>query len=191
MDKIRITNVSKHYGAHAVFSRFSAELPLAGVTVLRGASGAGKTTLFRLLLGLEQPDAGEITGMQGKKPAVVFQEDRLLPWATALENVSLVSDAARAEAALSRLGLCDNINQLPSELSGGMRRRVALARALAYGGDLLFLDEPFTGLDEENKCIAARAILDEQVPVFVITHDDAEAELFGDYRELRIDESNR
>ena len=186
MDKLKIINASKQYGEHVVLSQFSAELPLAGVTVLRGPSGAGKTTLFRLLLGLEQPDAGEITGMHGKKPAVVFQEDRLLPWATALENVSLVSDTARAEAALSRLGLCDNLCQLPRELSGGMRRRVALARALAYGGDLLFLDEPFTGLDEENKRIAARAILDEQVPVFVITHDDLEAELFGDYRELRI-----
>ena len=166
--------------------QFSAELPLEGVTVLRGASGAGKTTLFRLLLGLEKLDIGEVTGMLGKRPAVMFQEDRLLPWATALENVSLVSDAARAEAALSRLGLCDNLCQLPGELSGGMRRRVALARALAYGGDILFLDEPFTGLDEENKRIAACAILEEQVPVFVITHDDSEAELFGDYRVLRI-----
>ena len=189
MDKLTITNVSKRYGEHVVLNQFSAELPLAGVTVLRGASGAGKTTIFRLLLGLEQPDAGEITGMQGKKPAVVFQEDRLLPWATALENVSLVSDAAIAEAALSRLGLNDSLLQLPSALSGGMRRRVALARALAYGGDLLFLDEPFTGLDEENRRIAASAILDAHVPVFIITHDDAEAELFGDYRELRLGEN--
>ena len=186
-DVIRLKNITMSFGGHTVLNDFSAEIPLDGVTVIRGASGAGKTTLFRLLLGLEQPDAGEILGMQGRKPAVVFQEDRLLPWATALENVALGSDAARADAALSRLGLCESMCQLPRELSGGMKRRVAIARALAYGGDILFLDEPFTGLDEENKRIAARAMLDANVPILVITHDDAEADLFGEYREIVID----
>ncbi len=188
-ESIVIKKLTKSYGGHPVFDGFSAEIPLNGVTVLRGASGAGKTTLFRLLLGLERPDGGEILGMQGKKPAVVFQEDRLLPWATALDNVSLVSNSARAGAALSRLGLSESLLQQPKELSGGMKRRVAIARALAYGGDLLFLDEPFTGLDEENKRIAARALLDEGVPILVITHDDAETELFGKFKEIVIGES--
>lgn len=183
---IVLNRISKSYGARSVFRDFSAVLPLEGVTVVRGPSGAGKTTLFRLLLGLERPDAGEISGLAGLKPAVVFQEDRLLPWASALENVSLVCSAETAEAALSRLGLCDNLRQLPRALSGGMRRRVAIARALACGGEVLFLDEPFTGLDEENKRIAAREILEMRIPVFVITHEDDEAALFGAHRNLLI-----
>ena len=186
-DVISVKNLSKTFGGHQVLKNFSAEIPLCGVTVIRGASGAGKTTLFRLLLGLEKPDAGEIRGMQGRKPAVVFQEDRLLPWATALENAALGSDEARAKDALTRLGLGENLCQLPRELSGGMKRRVAIARALAYGGDILFLDEPFTGLDEDNKRIAAQAMLEANVPILVITHDDVEAELFGEYCEIVID----
>jgi len=186
-DVISVKNLSKSFGGHVVLKNFSAQIPLCGVTVFRGASGAGKTTLFRLLLGLEKPDAGEIVGMEKRIPAVVFQEDRLLPWTTALDNVALGSNAARAEVALSRLGLCESMCQLPRELSGGMKRRVAIARALAYGGDILFLDEPFTGLDEENKRIAANALLSAHVPILVITHDDAEAELFGEYCEIVID----
>ena len=185
-DRILAKNISKSFGTHEVIRDFSIDIPLSGVTVIRGASGAGKTTLFRLLLGLETPDSGTIRGMEGKKPAVVFQEDRLLPWATALDNVALISDETRAEDALSRLGLCDNLCQLPRELSGGMKRRVAIARALAYKGDILFLDEPFAGLDEENKRIAAKALMDEGVPILVITHDDAEAELFGTHQTLFV-----
>ena len=186
-DGISVKNVSKSFGGHAVLENFSAEIPLCGVTVLRGSSGAGKTTLFRLLLGLGRPDAGEIAGMSGRKPAVVFQEDRLLPWATALENAALGSDEARATVALTKLGLGESLRLLPRELSGGMKRRVASARALAYQGDILFLDEPFTGLDEENKRLAAIAMLEAHIPILVITHDDAEAELFGAYCEIRVD----
>lgn len=185
-DRIAVKNISKSFGEHVVFHNLSAEIPFAGVTVLRGASGAGKSTLFRLLLGLETPDSGDILGMRGRKPAVVFQEDRLLPWATALANVALVSTVDRAAGALVRLGLGDSLSQRPGELSGGMKRRVAIARALAYGGDMLFLDEPFTGLDDANKRIVSEALISERLPILVITHDDAEAELFGQYREIRI-----
>ena len=185
-NSIVLNNITKSFGENAVIRNFSVKLPLDGVTVLRGPSGAGKTTLFRLLLGLEQPDAGEITGIQGLKPAAVFQEDRLLPWASALENVALVSDVTTAETILTKLGLEDSLHLLPRELSGGMQRRVAIARALVYQGDVLFLDEPFTGLDEENKRIAADAILGQRIPVFVITHEDDEAELFGKYRTLQL-----
>ena len=110
-----------------------------------------------------------------------------MPWATALENAALGSDEARATAALEKLGLDESLCLLPRELSGGMKRRVAIARALAYQGDILFLDEPFTGLDDENKRIAARAMLEAHIPILVITHDDAEAELFGEYCEIVID----
>lgn len=186
-ETIIVKNISKAYNGHAVLRDYSVEIPLCGTTVIRGASGAGKTTLFRLLLGLEQPDAGEIIGMRERNPAVVFQEDRLLPWATTLDNAALGSNQKKAEEALNILGLMDCLHQLPRELSGGMKRRVAIARALAFGGDILFLDEPFTGLDEENKRVATDALLRANVPILVITHDDAEADLFGDYCEIRVD----
>ncbi|MEA4870803.1 Bicarbonate transport ATP-binding protein CmpD [bioreactor metagenome] len=186
-DAIIINNITKCFDRHAVLLNFSAEISLNGVTAIRGASGAGKTTLFRLLLGLETPDCGTMAGMERRKTAVVFQEDRLLPWATALENVSLVSDERRAKDALSKLGLSDSLNLLPRELSGGMKRRVAIARALAYQGDILFLDEPFTGLDEENKRVASEALLETKSPIIVITHDEAEAMLFGTHQTLLVD----
>ncbi len=185
-ETITLKNVSKSYGAHNVLQSFCAKIPLSGVTIIRGASGAGKTTLFRLLLGLERPDTGEIHGMCGRKPAVVFQEDRLLPWATALENAALGSDPKKAEYALRRLGLGENLRLLPRELSGGMKRRVAIARALSYGGGILFLDEPFTGLDEENKKTVVGAMLAQGVPILVITHDDSEAALFGSCSTIEI-----
>ena len=186
-ERIKLEHVTKRFGGHMVLNDLSVEISLSGVTVLRGSSGAGKTTLFRLLLGLEKPDAGKISGMQRRKPAVVFQEDRLLPWATALQNAATGSDEARASAALDQLGLRESAHLLPRELSGGMQRRVALARALAYQGDILFLDEPFTGLDEENKRIAANALREASAPILLITHDDAEAELFGEYHVIVID----
>lgn len=183
---INVRNLNLSFGEKAVFQNFSADLPGSGVMVLRGASGAGKTTLFRILLGLQKPDSGKIEGAAYKKPAVVFQEDRLLPWASAQENAALGSDEKRAADALEKLGLGESLNLLPRELSGGMRRRVAIARALAYGGDALFLDEPFNGLDEENKKKAAKAALGAGTPVFVITHEDSEADLFGAHETITI-----
>lgn len=183
---IKLRDIGLSFNGKTVFSNLSADLPAEGTTVFRGASGAGKTTLFRLLLGLQKADCGTIEGFPFKKPAVVFQEDRLLPWATALENAALGSNRETAERALISLGLGENLSQLLRELSGGMRRRVALARALSYGGDALFLDEPFTGLDEENKSIVARQIRSIGVPVYVITHDEGEAALFGEYATVSI-----
>lgn len=183
---IEIKNISLSFGENMVFNDFSVKIPFDGVTAVRGPSGEGKTSLFRMLLGLQKPDSGMISGLEGKKVSVVFQEDRLLPWASALENVALVSDTVAAESALTALGLKDSMHLLPRELSGGMCRRVAIARALAYGGDVLFLDEPFTGLDEDNKRLVANEVLKTGVPVLVITHEDSEAGLFGIVREIVI-----
>jgi len=83
---ISIRNINLAFGDHAVFQNFSVEIPSDGVSVVRGPSGAGKTSLFRMLLGLQKPDCGTISGLEGKKVAVVFQEDRLLPWASALKT---------------------------------------------------------------------------------------------------------
>ncbi|MCL1974942.1 MAG: ATP-binding cassette domain-containing protein, partial [Firmicutes bacterium] len=119
---------------------------------LSGPSGCGKTSLLLLLAGLLRPQAGKIQGLENKRLSMLFQEDRLLPWLSAAENVALVLPANQAKEALFWLELVElaqEKEQLPGELSGGMRRRVALARALAYNGDILLLDEPTNGLDND------------------------------------------
>lgn len=146
---------------------------------LMGPSGMGKTTFLRLLAGLHKPESGKVhSGEWNKGIAFLFQEDRLLPWCTALDNVALVSDKDTAEKFLSMMEIEDK-NQYPGEMSGGMQRRVAIARALAFSGDLMLMDEPFKGLDEELKeRIAAR--ISEHCGAFIMTtHDAREAALMG------------
>jgi len=170
---MRLEDVCFSYGDKPVLQHVSLLLPPRGVTCLFGPSGCGKTTLMRLMLGLEQPLSGEIEGYFDK-PAAVFQEDRLLPWKTALENAALprIPRDKAAEALLS-VGLSrEDLTRLPRELSGGMQRRVAIARALAAESDALFLDEPFTGIDGDNRARIAALIRTYGVhrPVVLITH---------------------
>lgn len=143
-------NVSFSYDALPVLSHFSCTLPLSSVTALRGPSGCGKSTLLHLLAGLIRPEEGEIKGLEHMRTALLFQENRLLPWRSALQHISDVSkdkNQAQNEAWLSFVELSDVKSHLPHSLSGGMARRLALARALALDGDILLLDEPFAGVD--------------------------------------------
>ena len=143
--------VSFSYQNTPVLQQFQASLPDRGCVCLQGPSGSGKTTLLRLLCGLEKPQSGIIRGLAGRSFSVVFQEDRLLPWKTVLQNVSLVAkDPATPIELLTAMGLKEYISSFPSQLSGGMQRRVAIARALAFNGDILVLDEPFNGIDPER-----------------------------------------
>ena len=183
---ILIEHISKSYGETVVFRDFSARLPLGETSVITGVSGSGKTTLLRLILGLEMPDEGAITGVPARR-AAVFQEDRLCPQLTALENVLLIAGRKREREArdmLARLGLGESLAVPAAELSGGMRRRCALARALCAKFDLLALDEPFKGLDEANRRAAMDAVhaLPGDKTVLLVTHDAAEAEFFGGNR---------
>ena len=183
---ISIEHIFKSYAETVVFRGFSARLPLGETSVITGVSGGGKTTLLRFILGLETPDEGTITGVPARR-AAVFQEDRLCPQLTALENVLLIAGRKREREArdmLVRLGLGESLAVPAAELSGGMRRRCALARALCAEFDLLALDEPFKGLDEASRRAAMDAVraLSGDKTVLLVTHDSAEAEFFGGNR---------
>lgn len=145
---IALQHLSKSFGEKTILRDFSLEFAPGIVTALLGPSGCGKTTLLRLAAGLEKPDSGEVLRDSGARLSFVFQEDRLLPWFSALDNLTAAGisrdDALRD---LARVGLAGEEHKKPAELSGGMRRRLSIVRALAYGGDFFFLDEPLQGLD--------------------------------------------
>ena len=144
---IALQHLSKSFGEKTILRDFSLEFAPGIITALLGPSGCGKTTLLRLAAGLEKPDSGEVLRDSGVRFSFVFQEDRLLPWFSALDNLTAAGisrDAALRD--LARVGLAGEEHKKPAELSGGMRRRLAIVRALAYGGDFFFLDEPLQGL---------------------------------------------
>lgn len=184
MKDIEIRRLDKSFGEKTVLRKFSAVLPGGKITCLMGPSGCGKTTLASILLGLTEPDGGEISGLPEKRSAV-FQEDRLCEDFSALSNVRLVTGKAVPEQkirdCLRELGLGDSLKKPVREMSGGMKRRVAIARALLAEGELLLLDEPFKGLDEATKADVVGLLQKSvaQKTVLLITHDPAEAELLG------------
>lgn len=175
MTEIRVQNLCKTYGDHVVLHNLSFTAGV-GVTRILGRSGAGKTTLLRILLGLDQPDSGSLFGTNCRW-AAVFQEDRLLGHLDAEDNLRFALgsayNAAAAKTLLGELGLADVGSKPICEYSGGMKRRLALARALLAPSDALILDEPFTGLDEENRSIALRCILHavQTKPVLLASHE--------------------
>ncbi len=173
---ICIRSLSVGFDKHEVFSGFSAELPSNGTVLMMGASGIGKTTLLRVIAGLQTPQSGSVTGMEGRRIGMVFQEPRLLLDRTALQNAALASDVSSARSLLLRLGLGDCLNEKARHLSGGQQQRVSLARAFSYTRDIMLLDEPFTGLDADNRAIAAALIREAALSV-VVTHDSTDANL--------------
>lgn len=171
--------LSKSFDGKPVLTNFSAKLEKGGKYCLMGASGSGKTTLINLLLGLMKPDSGAVRRAPDAKMSVVFQEDRLLEQMTAAANVALVSKASGSEidALLIRLGIPpESLPQPVSTYSGGMKRRVALARALLAEYDVLFLDEPYKGLDEETRKQVMQIVQESTSgkTVLLITHDKEE-----------------
>lgn len=156
---ILFQRVGKSYDGQPVLQNVNWRIEAGQRWLVSGISGIGKTTLLRLLMGLETPDCGRISGIPGVRFAPVFQEDRLVEHWSALENVGLVCpDAARVREILTGLLPGASLQQPVRTLSGGMRRRVALARALAAESDVLVLDEPFTGLDAAAAERAAQVI---------------------------------
>ena len=177
-----LQKLSKSYHGQVVFSDLSLALSPGNAYCLMAPSGTGKTTLFRILMGLETPDSGTIDGLKNLKISAVFQEDRLLPWLTVRQNVEAVlfdDAAAKAAAYLDAVGLTDAADALPHTLSGGMKRRAAIARALAKGGKLLLLDEPFSALDpalrQEMLTLVAEVCRDKQLTLLMVSHSVGDA----------------
>ena len=175
---IEIQNLSVKLGEKTIFRDYSMTLPDEGVVLISGESGIGKTTLLRVLCGLQKPDTGRITGLGGRKISFVFQEPRLLDHLTALENVALVSDRTTAEKLLRELNMDNELRMKAGKLSGGQKQRVSLARAFAFSDDVVLLDEPFTGLDEQNKQKATRLIRIARLAI-IVSHDAKDADLLS------------
>ena len=182
---IAMDKLCKAFGGKAVLQDFSCELEEGRVTALMAPSGAGKTTLLRILLGLETADSGEITGLSGKRLAAVFQEDRLLEGYDVLTNLRFVCRQRLSDAELSAYAATllpqNALSQPICEFSGGMKRRLSLLRALLVPFDLLILDEPFNGLDSENRKKAAALVRNraqDKILLFA-AHTKEDAALLG------------
>lgn len=139
-------------GEKGIMEDFSLQLPSQGITGLQGPSGCGKTTLLRVLAGLQKLDSGVVEAPDPKQCSILFQENRLLPWRTVLQHITDVLPKQRRQEAAKWLELVEltgEESQYPGALSGGMARRLALARCLALESELYLLDEPFAGLDPQ------------------------------------------
>lgn len=182
---LRICNLSKSYGPLGVLKDLSMELPKDRVYCLMGPSGSGKTTLLRILLGLERPDAGTLTGLEGARLSAVFQENRLCEAFSPLENVMMVTggslSSSQVKAELCRLLPEESVTRPSSTLSGGMKRRTAICRALLAPSDGILMDEPFTGLDEQTKRLVIDYIKEKTSGKLLIvsTHQEEDVPLLG------------
>ena len=177
--KVSAEKVSKAYGEKQVLCDVSLSIAPGDVVAVRGASGAGKTTLLMILAGLLKADGGVVKREGGVN--FLFQEDRLLPWLTVRENILFVNQRADTEKLLALVSLEGTQDMYPDELSGGMKRRLAIARTLAGKGSVVFMDEPFTGLDEDLREETANRVFEhlQGTAVALVTHDSDEAEKFA------------
>lgn len=190
-DNIVFRNVNvtfrREEGDLTVFEKLNLEIDPTAFTVLVGKSGCGKTTLLRLIAGLEKPTAGEVILPEGFSVGMMFQEARLMPWLTCEKNVMLGLDKSKkreAEEILKMVGLQGFEKAYPAQLSGGMKQRAALARTLIRRSNLILMDEPFSALDGATRRQMQQELLKirEQTGagVVFVTHDIEEATFLGD-----------
>lgn len=183
---LELNQVTRRYSvrgrAVAALSDLSLALPAGSLTAVVGQSGCGKTTLLRLIAGLERPDAGALRWNGGASPRVgyVFQEPRLMPWLTVARNVALTAaPGADISGALAAVGLSAFAEALPAQLSGGMAQRVSVARALAQQAGLILMDEPFSALDAFTRAQLQDDLVslwqEKRAAILFVTHDIEEA----------------
>ncbi|TFG63300.1 MAG: ABC transporter ATP-binding protein [Spirochaetales bacterium] len=189
---VEAKHLTKTFGDLVVFRDLSFSLPENKVTVLLGPSGCGKTTLLNIISGADRLFEGRLAGAEDHTMSYLFQEPRLLPWKTVRGNLEFVlrhkfSEARCAqviEHMLELVGLSGFSNYYPDQLSGGMRQRAALARAYAFPGDLILMDEPFQALDLRLKLGLVKTFnrlwVEEPRTAVFVTHDIHEAILLGD-----------
>lgn len=189
--EVQIKNLYKSYGTHVVFDNLNINFIKNKITVLLGPSGCGKTTLLNIISGIERKYSGEVI-LKDSSISYIFQEDRLIPNLTVFENVAFVlkSTMNKEETRkivhryLNLVRLMEYKDMLPEELSGGMKRRVTIARAFAYKSRLLLMDEPFKGLDQKLKNEIIEEFLkvhnEDKRTIILVTHDIKEAEALGD-----------
>lgn len=186
--EIQFQHVSKRFGKKQVLDNINWCIREHEIWRIEGASGLGKTTLLRLLMGLDRPSSGQITGTEHVRFAPVFQENRLLLSQNSLENLRFVCDRPIEEirTLLCELIAPEDCEQPTGTLSGGMQRRVAIARALAVPSDLLILDEPFTGLDETNIARVTQCILTHAADKTIILASHVDPAVFPQAKYLRL-----
>lgn len=196
---VSVRNISKNYGEVEALKDLTLEFPRGQLTSLLGPSGCGKTTLLKIIAGLLQPTSGEVevngkpvTG-PGPNRAFVFQDFALLPWASVMRNVAFglelrgVAKSEREDIAaryIKEVGLAGFENSYPHELSGGMRQRVGLARALSVDAKVLLMDEPFSAVDEQTRRKFQEDLLslvqNENKTFIFVTHSIEEAVYVSD-----------
>lgn len=184
-NQITLADVKKSYDAHSVLDGVS--YVIDDDVAIMGASGKGKTTLVRIIMGLERADSGEVSFREKPRFSAVFQEDRLFESFSAIENITAIigrgkENEKRAISLLSELLIDQSeIFKRVRDFSGGMKRRVAIARALLADSNILILDEAFKGLDEQTRDTVASVIREyaRDRIIILITHDTHEAELLG------------
>ncbi len=183
---IVVRDLSKTFNENRVLNNINYTFREGCITCIMGPSGSGKTTLFNILMGLMKPEAGEITGLEGKKISAVFQEDRLCESFTAIQNITAITGkkytVPEIEAEFKKVELTEYEDKPVRELSGGMKRRVAILRAVMAESDIIFMDEPFKGLDEALKLKVIDYVRNKVKgkTVIIITHDMTEAEMLSD-----------
>ena len=176
---IVLKNISVNFDEKTVLKNFSATFEDGKKYAIMGQSGIGKTTILNVISGLVKTHGGTVKNTSGNKISYIFQEPRLFDWLNVTENVSIVSPLPKKQAEekakeiLTALGLEDSLDSLPKELSGGMKQRVSIARAIAYEPDVLLLDEPFKALDEDMKRSVAEYLFSamDGKTVIMVTHD--------------------
>ncbi len=179
---LKIENITFSYGEKTVFDDFSIEFPNDGITAISGESGCGKTTLLRLIAGLEKPQSGTLEAPKPEDIAVMFQENRLLPCLDVSGQLAAVLPKNTDVTKYLRAVELESESHAPIDsLSGGMKRRVSLARCLAFAEvshkKLILLDEPFTGIDPERVARIMEFIRALEIPVIYSAHDKEALEL--------------